>query len=348
MSSIAIIGGGILGRVMGFRLALTGHTVTIYDRHSPGSTESCSYTGAGMLAPHCEREHAEAIISELGCQSIPLWQSLIKDLDQEVFFQLNGSLVVAHPNDHKELVRLANTLHDNVPTDAMTRVNGRIIQDLEPELKHFNDGLFFPDEGQISNRQVLKALANGLEERAVTWIERRIEESEMDELRAQYDWLIDCRGYWAKSALNGLRGVRGELVRIKCPEVSLQRPVRLMHPRYPIYIVPRQNHEFIIGATQIESEDFSEMSLQSMLELLSAAYTVHSGFAEARIIETRVNCRPAFRDNLPKITIQKNSIVVNGLYRHGFLISPALVSIVERYINQSLINDEFNEIVDLL
>jgi glycine oxidase len=66
------------------------------------------------------------------------------------------------------------------------------------------------------------------------------------------------------------------------------------------------------------------------MELLSAVYTVHSGFAEARILEMATQCRPTLQDNLPAIQIQKDKglsdlIMINGLYRHGFMIAPAVL-----------------------
>jgi glycine oxidase len=78
------------------------------------------------------------------------------------------------------------------------------------------------------------------------------------------------------------------------------------------------------------------LTVQSALELLSAACTVHPGFAEGTILENRVNCRPALPDNLPSIIFSKNGsrqiISVNGLYRHGFLLSPKLAKLVLNYL----------------
>jgi len=113
------------------------------------------------------------------------------------------------------------------------------------------------------------------------------------------------------------------------PEVNLQRPVRLMHPRYPLYIAPKQDHVYVIGATEIESDDTSEASVRSTLELLSAAYSLHSGFAEARILEINTQLRPALKNNLPGIRrIGDKCLQINGLYRHGFLIAPAMLDAV--------------------
>lgn len=153
---------------------------------------------------------------------------------------------------------------------------------------------------------------------------------------SSYKVVFDCRGTGAKDAWlsdnkpNALRGVRGEVIRLYAPEVKLRRPTRLIHPRYPIYIAPKQNDIYVVGATEIESDDTSEMSVRYAMELLSAVYTVHSGFAEARILEMATQCRPTLKNNLPEIRIAKNKgladlIVINGLYRHGFMIAPAVL-----------------------
>jgi glycine oxidase len=146
------------------------------------------------------------------------------------------------------------------------------------------------------------------------------------QLLKSYDYIIDCRGLGAKNTTCKLRGVRGEVVRLHAPEVSLTRPIRLMHPRYPIYIAPKPNHEYVIGATEIESQDSGPATVRSTLELLSAAYTVHSGFAEARILSIQTGLRPAFSDNRPQVNHEGKVIGINGLYRHGYLLAPSLVA----------------------
>jgi glycine oxidase len=140
--------------------------------------------------------------------------------------------------------------------------------------------------------------------------------------------VIDCRGLGAQPQWQALRGVRGEVIRVHAPEVSLRRPTRLVHPRYPLYIAPKPGDIFVIGATEIESNDMSPASVRSTLELLSAAYSVHSGFAEARIVEIATQCRPALPDNLPAIREPRRGVwQINGLYRHGFMIAPAILDV---------------------
>ena len=92
---------------------------------------------------------------------------------------------------------------------------------------------------------------------------------------------IDCRGLAAARQLPDLRGVRGEMLLVQSRELRLQRPVRLLHPRMPVYVVPRGEGIYMIGATMIESDDAGAVTVRSALELLSAAYALHPAFGEA-------------------------------------------------------------------
>jgi glycine oxidase len=100
--------------------------------------------------------------------------------------------------------------------------------------------------------------------------------------------------------------------------------VRVLHPRIPLYVVPRGEGIFMVGATMIESDDATRITARSMLELLSAAYALHPAFGEAEIIEIGTQARPAFPDNLPRIRRVGGTLYLNGLFRHGFLLAPAL------------------------
>jgi len=159
----------------------------------------------------------------------------------------------------------------------------------------------------------------------------------LEDKSENFDWVFDARGLGANEEVKNLRGVRGEVFWLDAPEVNITRPTRMLHPRYKIYIVPRPNNRYIIGATEIESEDKSPMSVRSSLELLSAVYSMHTGFAEARIVNMVTNCRPAMKDNLPRIENSDRLTRINGLYRHGYLMAPA---IVEQALNEGILNDK--------
>ncbi|HEV7462365.1 MAG TPA: FAD-dependent oxidoreductase, partial [Methyloceanibacter sp.] len=152
--------------------------------------------------------------------------------------------------------------------------------------------------------------------------------------------VVDCRGLAAKDKLPSLRGVRGERIVVRSREVDLARPVRLLHPRFPLYVVPWGDGLYMIGATAIESEETGPITLRSALDLLSAAYALNPAFAEAEIVLQGAGARPAFPDNRPRIIVAKGYIYVNGLYRHGFLLAPALAELVAAYLETGAMDPE--------
>jgi len=362
MKSAAVVGAGVLGRLLALRLAEAGWRVTLFDRDSERGEKSCSWTGAGMLSPYCEREAAEKIITDIGLDSLDRWPGVLKSLVKPVYYREAGSLVVSHPGDRDEMERLRRRVLDrNLRPDAMLEVRGEELRKLEPEIADkFPNGLYFPFERHIDNRELLAALLETLRARGVECVfSAEVQSLEKGRVvlsnhrkatvagggdpgrpassppdTGEFDWVIDCRGNGAARDLKDLRGVRGELFYLHAPEVNLNRPTRLMHPRYSIYIVPRADHIYVLGATMIESDDMSPVSVRSSLELLSAAYSVHTGFAEARVLESSVNLRPAFPDNHPRFYVAPGLLRINGLFRHGFLISPTLAEFALAYLER--------------
>ena len=119
-------------------------------------------------------------------------------------------------------------------------------------------------------------------------------------------------------------GVKGEMLVLRTKDVSLARPIRMLHPRRPVYIVPRTDpHEFMVGASMVENEEPGRITARSMMELLGSAYTICPAFAEAEIVEVGGDVRPTYPDNLPRLTLRDRTLAINGLYRHGFLLAPA-------------------------
>jgi glycine oxidase len=348
MSTTAcVVGAGVLGRLLALRLRELDWAVTLLDRDDEQGTHNCSWTGAGMLSPYCEREAAERLITDMGIYAMDRWPAILQSLSAPVFYREAGSLVVAHPNDRIELDRLRRrVLERAVRPDQMREVRGEELAVLEPELGgRFNTGLYFPLERHVDNRALQRALLATLRERGAT-CRHGVDVRDLRPHRvttgdgsATFDWVFDCRGLGAASDFPDLRGVRGELLYLHAPDVNLQRPVRMMHPRYSIYIVPRADHTYVVGATMIESDDMGPMTVRSALELLSAAYSVHPGFAEGRLLEASVNCRPGFPDNHPRIVVEPGLIRINGLFRHGFLVSPALVDFAAQYLTEGTLHD---------
>ncbi len=329
-----------MGRMLAVALAKRGAQVDLFEEGNSDADLSPARIAAAMLAPLAESAITEDNVVRMGIHSLPRWKQLIAELSAPVFFQQNGTLILWHRQDASDAERftahLERNSRNNKQLAAPQKLDSQSLRNIEPSVAdRFTQGLYLPNEGQLDNRQLLDALLIELAHLQVHchWNT----EINPDDLRKEdsYQAVIDCRGTGAKNAWtsnsgNALRGVRGEVVRLYAPEVKLKRPTRLIHPRYPIYIAPKENDIYVVGATEIESDDLSEVSVRSAMELLSAIYTVHSGFAEARILEMATQCRPTLKNNLPEIKTRKDKglsdlIRINGLYRHGFMIAPAVL-----------------------
>jgi glycine oxidase len=322
-SPVSVIGAGIAGAWQALLFAQAGHAVTLHERSDQAMTQSTSYWAGGMLAPWCEAETSEPLISRLGIRSLELWREHFPHTP------FNGSLVVAHPRDRADFERFAKL------TTGHKRLDASALSELEPSLEgRFRDSLFYADEGHVEPRRVLPELhARFAAAGGTIKFNSDPTEHDLDGV------VIDCRGLSARDTQASLRGVKGEIILIETDEIKLSRPVRLIHPRWPLYVIPRGGNRFMLGATSIEAED-NGVSVRSALELLGAAYAVHPAFAEARIVEFGSGLRPAFPDNLPRIAIDNERIAVNGLYRHGFLLAPALAELTLGYVQRGVIDNE--------
>lgn len=336
-----------MGRLIALQLMQRGHHITLFDKDPIDYGDASSYTAAGMLTPYSEAESAEPLVFQLGQASLALWPEIIQTLGAEVHYHTGGTLVTAHHQDQADFSRFTNAIHNRLDPDARQfRLIGRQqLTELEPELAaRFHQAAYIPDEAWLCACCLMPALGDTLLAGGVSWhsstevatVRRHeiIVKARIGVRSHRFDTVIDCRGLGAKDILPGLRGVRGELLWVRAPEVKIKHLVRLMHPRYRLYVVPRRDDLYLIGATQIESEDRSEISVRSSLELLSAAYSIHPGFAEGRVVKSDVNLRPALPDNLPQVRHGKGLIRVNGLFRHGYLMSPAISSEVVGLVEQ--------------
>ncbi|GAA5103685.1 FAD-dependent oxidoreductase [Bartonella jaculi] len=306
MKNILIKGAGVGGLTAAFMLQQKGISVTVSSPpHSPIGT--ASWYAGGMLAPYCERENAEQIVEDLGIQAIKWWRKTLPNLVIQ-----KGTLVVAPTRDRGELERFSVRTHNH------KTISNTEIAHLEPDLaERFSCALFYENEAHLDPRKALVTLKEHLIKNGACFVDVETD-------KTNFDIVIDATGIARLGKDKNIRGVRGEMLLVRSTDIKISRPIRLLHPRIPLYVVPRQNNIFMIGATMIESDFDGAISVRSMMELLNAAYTLHPAFAEAEIIESGVGVRPCYPDNFPSVRKHGNCISINGFYRHGFLLSPEM------------------------
>lgn len=314
---VIVVGAGIFGLWQALTLARAGYRVKVAEISvTPFENASSRWAGA-MIAPECEAEGAPDIVRDLGRRSLQIWRETYPGL------RLAGTLVVAAPRDRPELTRFQRM------TERHQLLHAGKLAELEPQLgDRFDCALYYPDEAHMDAISALHWLLDACRAAGV-------------EVLFGQSWtygggemVIDCRGIAARGDVKALRGVRGERIVLFSKDVQFSRPVRLLHPRQPIYVVPQGDGRYVVGATVIEREDDGPVTVKSALDLLGAAYAIHPGFAEADIIDGGAGLRPSFADNVPCIHVEDEGqmIRVNGAYRHGFLCAPALAEDVVGFI----------------
>ena len=309
----SIYGAGVAGLCLARELSARGAQVALYDPNPHPGQGSCSWWAGGMLAPDCEGETAEDCIVTAGRKAADWWQKRAGNV------QHKGTLVLALKRDQSDLTHFARR------TTGHRALCEAEINALEPDLAgRFSQGLFFEQDSHLDPRKALLSLRNTLK-------------SEGIEIHAppkkETGRVIDCRGLAARDQLPGLCGVKGEMLVIRCPDITLHRPIRLLHPRAPLYIVPRDEQGlYMLGATMIESDDRKRITARSLLEMLSVAYALHPAFGEADIVEIGVDARPAFADNRPRLIARGEKLYLNGLYRHGYLMAPILAELTSDWL----------------
>ena len=332
VKNIAVVGAGIAGSLAAYKLIKQGYSVTVYE--SDQLKQSCSFTAAGMLAPMAELETADSGVYQLGVKSLSMWPAILNQLEQDhdekIFFNDQGTLVVHHTQDQGCLDQFIASLQSKLGSEFSNLCEQVSVSNCEPDLINFSKGILLKNEAQLDSHQLLNALHRVIKVKG-KWLNQKVNSISPKSISLSngcthpYDWVFDCRGLAASKDINGLHGIRGERILVHAPQVNINRMVRLMHPRYRLYIAPRDNDHYVIGATELESSDNGPISVRSALELLSAAFSLHSGFAEARIIDMRTGLRPTRFDHQPFLKTKNGLTVINGFYRHGFLIAPAVI-----------------------
>lgn len=334
-----IVGGGIIGLALGWRLAQRGRTVTILERDRAG--RGASYAAAGMLAPAVEVQFEEAALYRLGRESLRRWPAFARELEaasgRAVGYRDEGTLVVADDRDAAEALRRVYRFQQahGVPVEWLT---GREALEIEPFLSpKLAAAVHSPEDHQVDNRLVVEALREAVERTPTATLRegvtvRAVEPGARpavvteDGERVEAAFVVLAAGAWLRG-IGGLepmppvRPVKGQMLALR-----MELPFELRHVvRGPAaYLAPKADGRLVIGATSEEMGFDTRVTAGGLYRLLEGAVEVVPGVEELEIVETWAGVRPASRDHAPLVgpSGAPGVVLAAGHFRHGILLAP--------------------------
>ncbi|HEX5543549.1 MAG TPA: glycine oxidase ThiO [Micromonospora sp.] len=332
---IAVVGGGPIGLAIAWRCAQRGMRVTVYD---PAVGSGASDVAAGMLAPVAEAYFGEEALTALLVESAGRWPSFVEELRQasgmDVGYRAEGTLVVALTADDLAAARRLWTYQQELGLAITALPPGR-LREREPLLSpRVRGGAYAPDDHQVDPRRLTAALRSAAERVGVVILPEPV--AELSEVAA--DTVVVAAGH-ATAALTGLpvRPVKGQVLRLRAPgdaTLGFRHVIRGYADGRPVYLVPRDNGEVVVGATVEERSD-ATVTAGAVLDLLRAAVDLVPEIAEYDLVETRVGLRPGTPDNAPLLGAlpgRAGVIVAAGHYRHGIVLAPVTADLIAELV----------------
>jgi glycine oxidase len=355
--SAAIIGAGVVGLGIAWRLATRGVNVSVFDRGAAGS--GATHAAAGMLAACAEAEPGEEALVALGRESQARWPSFAEELKQasgvDVDLRREGTLVIALTADDQ--ARLFHHLEFQRKLDLPLQwISAAETRKREPHLAGKLAGaVFAPEDHQVDNRKLAAALliaarAAGASIHEHTPVEaisshgRRVDGVMLgDGTRHAADVVVLAAGAWSRS-------IAGSIVGLSAQALPPVRPIKgqmlalRMDPAAPlvthviwgpgIYMAPRLDGRLIMGATVEEKGFDTALTAGGLLTLLEAAWRVIPAIEELPIDEMWVGHRPGSRDDAPILGPGPldGLIYATGHHRNGILLAPVTADAIARLV----------------
>ncbi len=346
---IAIVGGGIIGLSLGWRLAEAGARVVLFERGEAGL--GASHAAAGMLAPGIETEPGEDPLIALGRESLALWPAFAAELEAKsglaVGLRTEGTIEIALTRD--DAARLARRVAFQQSRGAELHwLSPASAREREPHLgPQLAGAVFSPHDHQVDNRRVVAALrrvflAAGGELREHTPVAAiEIGGSRVSGVRLRTGEIVPASsvvlaaGAWS-AELDGLtpairppvRPIKGQMLSLKMdPAHPLLRHV-LWTPK--VYLVPRQDGRLLIGATTEERGFEVSLTAGGIFSLLEGAWRAIPAIEELPIDEMWVGFRPGSRDDAPILgpTAIEGLVMATGHHRNGILLAPITAALL--------------------
>jgi glycine oxidase len=340
--TVAIIGAGVIGLSIAWRLAQRGAKVTVFDKGAAGS--GASHAAAGMLAAHLEAEPREENLVALNRASQALWPAFAGELEaasgMAVDLRSEGTLLLALTGDDQSRLKHVLSFQRSLglPLEWLTTAE---VRRREPHLTPSITGaIFSPQDHQVDNRAVAAALRTaalkaGITLREQTPVERvvtndgRVTGVGVTGETVAADVVILAAGAWSRgiaglpaSSLPPVRPVKGQMLALR---MDRQAPL-LTHVVWApgAYLVPRKDGRLLIGATVEEKGFDTNLTAGGQLALLEATWRALPGIEELPIDEMWVGFRPGSRDDAPIIgpSAIPGLVYATGHYRNGVLLTP--------------------------
>lgn len=360
LPSVAIIGGGVVGLSIGWRLAAAGCAVDVYERGTPGA--AASRAAAGMLAAGVEAEPGEQRLLPLCLDSQRRWPAFAAELEAAsglaVGLREEGTLAVALTRDDLEALRTTYEFQRGLGLE-LTWLTGAQVKEREPFLNpRACGGVHSPRDGQVDNRRLCAALVVALE-RAGGRLHPQTEVQAVDvqagrargvvvggSLRPA-DVVVLAAGAWSRqiaglppAAVPPVRPVKGQMLSVRMdPTAPLLRHV-VWPPK--CYLVPRADGTLIVGATTEEKGFDSSLTAGGVLALLEAAWRALPGIEELPIEEMWTGFRPGCRDDAPVLGPAPGVdglVLATGHHRNGILLTPVTADAIARLVLTGVVDD---------
>ena len=361
---ILIIGGGIIGLSIAWRLIGIGKKVIIIDKKNLG--KEASWAAAGMLSGRLDLKPCEKKLLPIFEKSHLAWPKFAEELENKsgksIGYKKEGTLMVACDLDEeKKLKNNYDFLKNNKVN--ITWLSGDKIRDKEPYVSNnVLSGFFSPDDHHVNNRYILNALITILKKNKNNCIFK--ENTEVEKIITNKNQVIGvktnneiiktkeiivCSGAWTSKIKNieikevPIRPVKGQMVCLKIPKNILLLKHILW--RENVYLVPRNNSDLIIGATEEEMGYDKSLTVGGIYNLLKIAREVLPAIEDLSIVESWSGLRPTSRDDAPIIGPSKKLkglIYATGHHKNGILLAPLTSSVIKNYYLNGKIENDFN------
>ena len=328
---VAVIGGGVIGLSVAWRTAVAGHDVTLIDP-SPG--RGASWVAGGMLAPVAEAWPGEEAALALGEESLRRWPEFAQALAADggdPALSTEGTIVAAlDQGDADQLTVLAEYLGS--VGRAVERVTGRRLRSLEPGVSA-RSALLVPGDLAVDNRKLLRSLQVAASRRGVRFLAENATSVDVGAVHTGSGEVSCDVAVIAAGARSGglhdklaVRPLKGEILRLRARRTSLPPPtrtVRAFAEGRPIYLVPREDGQLVLGATQYEAGFDETVSARGVRELLEAAARLFPSIDEYELVESASGLRAASADTVPFIgELSDGVFAATGHHRNGLLMAP--------------------------